>query len=282
MERRNIWIRAMLAGSAMLLLATAVYLLSRRNREIDPSRESTAVESAAVDFPPSDYSGPLPSPPSDPLANMVLVEAGDFLFGPDKQPTSLPAFYIDRYEVSQAEYARFLEFIQRTGDHSHCHPDEPDAKDHKPLSWGKEGLTDPRYPVIGVDFWDAYSYAAWVGKRLPTEHEWEKAARGTDGRLFPWGDKWDRSRCNDGPGREQSTKLMPVEAFPQGQSPYGCFNMLGNAAEWTTSPYRDADEVRSGRGYCWMLGRMAPYFITYRMEGATELRDEGSGIRCAR
>ncbi len=212
---------------------------------------------------------------------MVLVPAGQFLYGESKEKRYLPAFYIDRYEVSQWQYAIFLEYIRRTGDHSRCHSDEPPDKDHTPKGWGWRTITAPDYPVVGLDYWDVYAYANWVGRRLPTEEEWEKAARGTDGRLYPWGNEWDPSRCNWGPAPGQQRTLVPVDSMPEGQSPYGCYHMLGNAAEWTSSVADKDQGIRVGRGYCWMLGHMTPYVVTYRMLGATNLRDLGSGLRCA-
>jgi formylglycine-generating enzyme required for sulfatase activity len=225
-----------------------------------------------------------PQPPRDRLANMVLIPAGRFLYGPDKMEVDLSAFYIDRYEVSQGDYARFLEYVRRTRDHSRCHRDEPGSKrqtHHTPLGWGLAYLSNPRFPVVGLDYWDAYAYAHWVGKRLPTEEEWEKAARGTDGRTCPWGDEWDPARCNWGPGPGVQRTLLAVDSMPEGRSPYGCYHMLGNAAEWTDSFYDQRVGLRAGRGYCWRLGHMVPFVVTFRMQGTPLLRDEGSGLRCA-
>ncbi len=210
---------------------------------------------------------------------MVLVPAGKFLFGEDLREVELPDYYIDRYEVSQQEYGRFLEYVRRTGDHSHCDPKEPKGKDHTPLNWGRRELTNPRWPVVGLDYWDCWGYAGWVGKRLPTEEEWEKAARGTDGRLYPWGDEWDPAKVNFGPTPQNAHTLLPVDALPEGCSPFGCHHMLGNAAEWTASFIDEAAGKHCGRGCCWLFGYKAP--ITYRMQGGTHLRDEGSGLRCA-
>lgn len=238
-----------------------------------------AQSAAFVDL--AEKAGPAPEPPSDPRANMVLIPAGEFLYGEQNVPLNLPAFYIDRYETSQAEYAAFLRSVRMTGDHSHCHPDEPPQKDHTPLNWGRPDLTDPRWPVVGVDYWDVLAYAGWVGKRLPTEQEWEKAARGTDGREYPWGDAWDERRCNWGPSPGHPRTLVAVDSMPEGQSPFGCFHMLGNAAEWTASFIDQQRGIHCGRGYCWRIGHLVPYRATYRMPGGTNLRDEGSGIRCA-
>ncbi len=222
-----------------------------------------------------------PSPPRDPLADMVLVPAGPFLYGPEKRRVELPAFYIDLYEVRQADYARFLDYMRKTSEHHSCHPAEPAHKDHTPQDWKLAAISALNYPVVGLDYWDAYAYAHWIGKRLPTEEEWEKAARGTDGRLYPWGDDWDPSRCNWGPPPDSHRTLVAVDSLPEGRSPYGCYHMLGNAAEWTDSFYDKGRGVRAGRGYCWRLGQLAPFVVTFRMQGPPYLRDQGSGLRCA-
>jgi formylglycine-generating enzyme required for sulfatase activity len=247
-----------------------------------PQSSAREVEPPARWIDLAEGDGPAPSPPDDRTANMVLIPAGKFLYGEENQETDLPAFYIDRCEVSQAEYAQFLRYIRRTGDHSHCCPNEPPNKDHTPLNWGRSDITDRRYPVVGLDYWDVWGYAGWVGKRLPTEEEWEKAARGTDGRLYPWGEKWDDRLCNWGPTPvDPQRTLLPVDSMPEGQSPFGCLHMLGNAAEWTASFIDESQGVHSGRGYCWRIGHMIPYRTTFRMRGGTDLRDEGSGLRCA-
>jgi serine/threonine-protein kinase len=138
---------------------------------------------------------------------MVLVEAGGFLAGEKKQPDMLPAFYIDKTEVSNAAYAQFC---QETG---HALP--------------KGFAADRRdYPVVNVLISDARAFAQWAGKRLPKGREWEKAARGMDGRLYPWGNDPDTSRANVGSG-----KLLPVSDLPDGASPCGAVNLSGNVWE---------------------------------------------------
>jgi serine/threonine-protein kinase len=158
---------------------------------------------------------PIPKLPEAPLTKgivmkggeMVLVEAGSFLSGEKKQSDMLPAFYIDKTEVSNAAYAQFC---QETG---HALPTgfEADRRD---------------YPVVNVLVLDARAFAQWAGKRLPTGREWEKAARGTDGRLYPWGNEADTARANVGSG-----KLLPVSDLPNGASPCGALNLSGNVWE---------------------------------------------------
>ena len=106
------------------------------------------------------------------------------------------------------------------------------------------------HPVVLVNWYDAKAYAKWVGGQLPTEQEWEKAARGIDGRIYPWGDEWYSNRCNtQKTGIKGSTSVGQFS--PQGDSPYGCVDMSGNIWEWTSS-WEDEDEtLRVLRGGSW-------------------------------
>jgi formylglycine-generating enzyme required for sulfatase activity len=151
-------------------------------------------------------------------AGMVLVPAGEFIMGfdrgaPDEQPqrkVEIEAFYIDKYEVTNQEFKRVF----------------PDHKYER----GKEN-----HPVTGVTWEQADSYARTVGKRLPTEEEWEKAARGTDGREYPWGNRFEPSLCNS--SEKPNIGVEAVGEYRGGASPYGCMDMAGNAFEWTASWY---------------------------------------------
>ncbi|MFQ5964936.1 MAG: SUMF1/EgtB/PvdO family nonheme iron enzyme [Candidatus Scalinduaceae bacterium] len=167
--------------------------------------------------------------------DMVLIPAGPFVMGindikREQRPSHkvyVDAFYIDRYEVTNAQYYEFLDYIKKTNDHSKCRTDEPGNKDHTPLNWEDDYYNHPEYPVVRVDWYDAYAYASWAGKRLPTEAEWEKAARGTDERKWPWGNEWDPEKCNIGDPE-------PIGRHDDGKSPYGCYDMAGSVAEWCT------------------------------------------------
>ncbi len=145
---------------------------------------------------------------ADPAGELLLVPAGDFLFGQDKAKVSLPAFYIDRTEVTNAAYAAF------------CNATGRDL----PVGFPKN---KPDYPVVNVTFLDAHQFAIWAGKRLPTAKEWEKAARGDDGRAFPWGNEKDASRANI-----DTQRLDPAASHPESASPYGALNMVGNVWEY--------------------------------------------------
>ncbi|MFZ5951741.1 MAG: formylglycine-generating enzyme family protein [Candidatus Rifleibacteriota bacterium] len=180
---------------------------------------------------------------------MVEVKAGTYLLGSergnhDERPIrkiDTKGFWIDKYEVTCAQYQRFLEDIRKNG-HKWCHPTEPNHKDHTPyhtyawaLRFSWVGGQPPRgmlnAPVVLVDWYDAYAYAKWAGKRLPTEDEWEIAARGGDGRDYPWGNTFSADRCNVG------DQPVTVGLYPEGASPWGTFDMAGNVAEWTLTTY---------------------------------------------
>ncbi len=184
-----------------------------------------------------------------------------------QRPVKLKAYAIDRHEVTNAQYRRFLADVQAQGDTAWAHPAQPKGKNHTPRYWQdfNPRLRDAEFaalvhfnpmtftqddaPVVGVDWFDAWAYAKWAGKRLPTEAEWELAARGTDGRRWPWGDDWAWGRCNivgekSGadirlPGKEKDGWIYPapVGRFPEGRSPFGCDDMAGNAAEWVADWY---------------------------------------------
>jgi formylglycine-generating enzyme required for sulfatase activity len=165
----------------------------------------------------------------------VLIPAGPFLMGsradedvPDNEKpqheVDLPAYRIGKYPVTNEQYAEFVK----------------QAKYPAPKKVGWFGKNPPRqeldHPVVGVSWYDAVAYCQWLSEktgrtyRLPTEAEWEKAARGENGRIYPWGDEWEASGCNCA-----STQTTPVTAYPSGQSPYECYDMIGNVWEWTST-----------------------------------------------
>jgi formylglycine-generating enzyme required for sulfatase activity len=229
---------------------------------------------------------------------MVLIPAGKFTMGSesgasDERPVhtvSLPAFWIDRTEVTNGQYWRFLQWIRRTGDHSRCVQGEPTHKNHTPDGWTSSN--GALRPVVGVDWYDACAYAAWARRRLPTEAEWEKAARGTDGRCGPWGNAWDGRKCNSLDGGKHT--VADVGSYPQGASPYGCLDMAGNVWEWTSStnrpyPYDPMDGRDSASGSGFLVLRGGSWRTIGHCSRSTErssyrwrFRDPGCGFRCAR
>ena len=156
------------------------------------------------------------------------------------------AFYIDRYPVTNEEYKRFLD---ATGYPAPCYKVE--WADVDEYNWDPETRTPPegkeKHPVVLVTWKDAQVYVTWAGKRLPTEAEWERAARGADGRRWPWGNKFTKGYSNTKETRINGT--APIGQYsPDGDSPEGIGDMTGNVWEWTTSLFRpypyDANDGR--------------------------------------
>lgn len=152
---------------------------------------------------------------ADENGDMVLIPAGDFLFGPKKQKVYLKTYYLDMREVTNEDYE---EFCQATG-----HPLPPNHPKGK-----------PGYPVVNVTIADAMAFAKWAKKRLPTEMEWEKGARGVDGRIYSWGDQPDTSKANvkDNPD-ESWHHVVSVDGFRHGRSPFLVSQAVGNVQEFT-------------------------------------------------
>jgi formylglycine-generating enzyme required for sulfatase activity len=183
---------------------------------------------------------------------LVRIPAGEFLMGSDDGPKEerpqhrvhLDEYYIAKHPVTNAQYRRFIEAT------AHRTPQYLDEK----------RFNQPNQPVVTVTWYDAMAYCKWAGLRLPTEREWEKAARGTDGRKWPWGDDPpDEKRCNFGENVGATTE---VGSYPDGASPYGCLDMAGNVWEWCMSKWRESyeeepddsgegEELRILRGGAW-------------------------------
>jgi formylglycine-generating enzyme required for sulfatase activity len=217
----------------LILLGASGYvgwLLFGRARPAPPVPPPVVVVTPA---PPNPEKPPAPVVP----VGMVAVSVGTYTIGRDgadplEQPehkVNLPSFFIDRSEVTNAAYKNFV-----------------DATHHKaPSNWSGTSFPEGRadFPVTGVTWQDAVDYATWAGKRLPTEVEWEAAARGADGRLYPWGNDWRLGLANTGlkpdkPTPEQyPTGIREAGRYPQGASPAGAVDMIGNAWEWV------ADEI---------------------------------------
>jgi formylglycine-generating enzyme required for sulfatase activity len=234
----------------------------------------------------------VPGPPPTPedVGEMVLVPAGEFVMGSDKvdvkkqaqeygsskpwyvdehpqHKVNLPAFYIDKYEVTNAQYREFVVktdywFPPSWKDNGYLLApklleiaDLPTLRklasdtfhlDMDTRTMDRDALTKAiseqqakldKLPVAEVNWFNAHDYCAWVGKRMPTEAEWEKAARGSDAREYPWGNDWDKSRLNAGEAGNWEFGVAPVGSYPTGASPYGVMDMSGNVMEWVRDWY---------------------------------------------
>ena len=188
-------------------------------------------------------------------STMELIPAGKFVYGINKTerdsiiksldnpllqifnyefPESkkfLHSYYIDKYEITNKQYG---EFLKETGH-------------RKPKYWAVRLYNQPDQPVVGIGWDDAEKYAEWAGKRLPSEEEWEKAARGTDGRIWPWGNNSSGDNYN---GKSHGSYApLAVGSFPAGASPYGLMDMAGNVYEMTTGIWGSTGKAMRGGSY---------------------------------
>jgi formylglycine-generating enzyme required for sulfatase activity len=190
---------------------------------------------------------------------MVFIPAGDFIFGTDnkdsiaypQQKLYLPAFWIDKYEVTNSQ---FLDFAIKTG---YIGEGAKEGKDWRLFFTPDKAL----FPVVYITWNDAAAYCKSVGKRLPTEEEWEKAARGPNGNAYPWGNEWVDNRSNtseSGTGKQAAVGQFDDVSF------YGVHDMLGNAQEWTASWYstykgNPKKDPKSGQQFRVVRGLSAVY-----------------------
>ena len=269
---------AILLGSVLLLLCLCTYLATM----FCPTQKPT------------------------PTTAMVHIPAGEFLMGsdegdPDAEDDEHPQhtayvgeFWIDETEVTNAQYRKCVE----TGV---CRA--PTTCDYGEPIYSDSSKAD--HPVVCVSWWDAKTYCEWAGKRLPTEAEWEKAARGTDGRRYPWGNSFDGSKVNfcdvnceldwkDSGADDGYQRTAPVGSYPKGASPYGALDMAGNVWEWcqdwcdedyyASSPQRDPQGPSSGesrviRGGSWCFNEWSVR-AALRLRGAPDFPNYDLGFRC--
>jgi formylglycine-generating enzyme required for sulfatase activity len=232
---------------------------------------------------------------------MVLVPGGPFLMGADardgevgievgvdsepRHTVTVAPFWIDRVEVTHAAYR---DFVTATGRPA---PADPRFNDFYHWQAGSYPPGTEKHPVVYVDWYDADAFCRWRGKRLPTEAEWEKAARGTDGRRYPWGDTFETDRCNT---REMALGWStPVGALEKDRSPYGVMDLCGNVSEWTDSWYErypGSTLVRPSFGELYKVVRGGSWLLSYepfsRASNRTlaferTKRHRAIGFRCA-
>jgi formylglycine-generating enzyme required for sulfatase activity len=207
-----------------------------------------------------------------PAHEMVPVSTGSFTMGSnsgdsDEQPTHtvhLTGFRIDRYEVTNQHYQVFLQVTGRA----------------QPQFATDSQFNSSQQPVVGVTYFDATGYCKWAGLRLPTEAEWERAARGTDGRTYPWGESIDGSWANYD---SRVGKTTPVGSYPAGVSPYGGHDMAGNVREWVADWYGlySGATVQNPKGAPPYIGNSPEWLATFVGRGGG-WRDSMGDIRSAK
>lgn len=211
------------------------------------------------------------------IPGMVLVPAGKFIFGDKDEGTAetidIRAFYIDKYEVTNEAYKKVVR--------NHKFPADK-----------------ANYPVANITWHDANTYCKSLGKRLPSEEEWEKAARGEDGRPYPWGKEFDKTKANTREGeapsapashqhdhstvRKVETKgTVPVGSYEAGKSPYGVYDMAGNVREWTDGWYDEKRIYKAVRGGSYIDDEEAVFTFTVR-KSIPEDSKAYIGFRCAK
>ncbi len=223
---------------------------------------------------------------------MVQIPEGPFTMGsvegdPDEAPEHqvyVSTFYVDLKEVTQGEYERYMKMTKRGK------PFIPVFEDDQAK------ILKSELPAMGISWADALAYCKWAGKRLPTEAEWEKAARGESKRRYPWGDEFGSGHANIDGDEDGFKYLSPPGSFESGRSPYGVYDMTGNVAEWVAdtyeeqyyrkTPYRDPQGPSEGqhkiiRGGSWRETRTSAR-IAKRFQAKMWRTDTTIGVRCAK
>jgi formylglycine-generating enzyme required for sulfatase activity len=253
-----------------------------------PGQPAAALAPTATFQPPTATPIP-PAPPPEVEAGMIAIPAGEFTMGSANKIERPPhtvfvdAFEMDRFEVTNEQFERF---VAETGYVT-------DAEKAGDTSWRYYAEGKPNHPVVKVSWNDAKAFCEWAEKRLPTEAEWEKAARGTDGRTYPWGNDWDVNKANTKDAGYRGTTI--VGSFSDGASPYGVMDMAGNVAEWTSDWFQPYPGYPGGDGEAQYFGekyrviRGGGWFsdqelvrTTERSASSVELANDDVGFRCAR
>jgi len=254
-----------------------------------PTLAATPEEGEPTPTPPEIVPTPTTAPPAVVPDVMVSIPAGPFVLGSDTgrgdeapaHEVDLPAFEIDKFEVTNADFATFVEATGYKTDAE---------KAGVSNAWRTYAQGKDNHPVVKVSWNDAVAYCQWLGKRLPTEAEWERAARGTEGLIYPWGNEYDPEKVN---GKDRGIRgTTAAGSFPEGASPDGVMDMAGNVWEWTADWYKPypgstyqspyfGEEYRVLRGGGWF--EEAELLRTTARNAGTEVTaNDDIGFRCAR
>lgn len=223
-----------------------------------PSAATPAAATAAPAIPAAEYV----VQETEDHGPMMYVPGGTFLFGPERLAVNLPAFWIDKYPVTNRQYDAFCR-----------------ATSYRfPKYAAEKRFANPDAPVVGVSIADVQKFARWVGKSLPSEEQWEKATRGVDGRVYPWGDApVDEARACHGQDPVKGG-TRPVTASAEGASPYGVRDLSGNVWEWTATALEDGEPLHVIKGGCY---NDPPEFLRadMRLESPPKDKHETIGFR---
>jgi len=268
-------------------------------RVVVPTLMEVLPTDTPLPLPPTPTSAPVPSitpaagltpaPSKEIEVPMIAIPAGEFIMGndvgdDDEKPAHkvfVAAFKIDQFEVTNEQ---FQAFVEKTGYVSDA------EKAGESTTWRTYAEGKPKHPVVLVTWNDAVAYCQWCGKRLPTEAEWEKAARGTEGFIYPWGNEWASGKANTEESGYRGTTI--VGSFPAGASPYGVMDMAGNVSEWTSDWYEAypgstftssyfGKKYRVIRGGGWFSDAQLVR-TTERSCSSVDLHNDDVGFRCAR
>ena len=282
-----------LVGLAIIATAVRLYVPKeklpwpKKTRRVDSERPRPDDTTSSQVARQTEAAKPETSAPAPPAAQSawVRVPAGRFASGPEANDVDLPAFEIQRHEVTNGDYSNFLVQCPRG---SACGPRE------LPSYWEDKSYLSkfPALPVVFVSWQDASAYCKWAGSRLPSALEWEKAARGTDGRAYPTGEVLDPSDVNIlGTQRRDEKSAAPkqIASWPvdgakyrRDASPYGVLAMAGNVSEWTSSASPDEPDLRIVAGGSWDSWELADGRTYQKLPKDPDDRSSSIGFRCAK